>query len=134
MALCPGVEVTSPKTAHAPQPGPDGTCLVCGHRTADYGQGPMHRRGRVAGQSPFRTYTRAELAHMSFDECEAAGYCECGIRLDQHPEIPRPRPLRSWKSEHAQQLTDDHIDKLIASRTERMRQFGNEPIRPRIAA
>lgn len=37
--------------------------------------------------------TREEAARLSFDELEAAGFCECGAPLEGHPPLGRPGPL-----------------------------------------
>lgn len=36
-----------------------------------------------------------------FEAAEARGECECGQPLATHPDLPRPRPLRSWHAVHA---------------------------------
>ncbi len=42
----------------------------------------------------------------TLDELEAAGMCDCGLPLEGHPEVPNPKPLRSWHSERHLQGKD----------------------------
>jgi hypothetical protein len=37
--------------------------------------------------------TRDEGAKLSYDELDAAGYCECGQALATHPRLKRPPPM-----------------------------------------
>lgn len=118
--------------SHQPVLDRDGNCEICGRPTANYGDGPQHRRGRVAGQSRFRIPTRAELARMSIEECVAAGFCDCGLRLEGHPELPKPKPLMSGQAQRARLFSAEHIDKLIAARTAASQAFGTQPITRRM--
>lgn len=36
-----------------------------------------------------------------FDIAEAGGLCECGVSLDRHGPLPKPRPIQSWHSQRA---------------------------------
>ena len=40
----------------------------------------------------------------TYEWYEARGRCECGVKLDEHPPLPKPGPLRSW---HARRTTDE---------------------------
>lgn len=78
-------------TAHAAVTGSSGSCTVCGRLTAVYDGRTEHRRGRIAGLSPFRRAVHREL--RSLEEMLALGICDCGARLDNHPPLPQPKPL-----------------------------------------
>jgi len=77
--------------AHAAVTGSTGACTVCGRATATYAGRTEHRRGRIAGVSPYRLTAHREL--RSLEEMLALGICDCGARLDDHPPLKQPKPL-----------------------------------------
>jgi hypothetical protein len=42
--------------------------------------------------------TRDEAARLSWDELEAAGFCECGQALATHPKLKRPAPMTRYSA------------------------------------
>jgi hypothetical protein len=40
--------------------------------------------------------TRDEAARLTWDELEAAGYCDCGRELATHPRLGRPAPMTRY--------------------------------------
>lgn len=89
---------------HEPVPDADGRCLVCFRVVARYtfaGASRLeHRRGRIPGISPARIGVarrprrRRRLAPLvPLEAMLAAGRCDCGAPLDDHPPLPR---IRAW--------------------------------------
>lgn len=43
--------------------------------------------------------TPQDLSRLSLEELLALGVCECGVRLDVHPPLPRPGVWGGWTSQ-----------------------------------
>ena len=67
--------------------------------TTENAPGRAAALGPVAG-SPVLGDTSRALPEDA-DEPQPT-HCECGVALDAHPPLPKPGPLRSWKSLRAE--------------------------------
>lgn len=53
---------------------------------------------------PRKRTKRLALLAMSWEDLEAADLCECGTKLSVHPELPKAKPMSSWKSDRTKIL------------------------------
>lgn len=95
--------MTTPPTKCVADPGADGLCRNCGRPTVTLNGKPAHKRGnwRLKGiaerRREVRRASRAKARQLRELDLEG-DVCDCGVLIDVHPPLPKPKPLGGWVS------------------------------------